>query len=235
MSTNCKNWLKILGIWYIIKLSFKKERGIFMQIITVSREFGSGGREIGKRIAESLGWTYYDREIISELIKKTSKVHELSEKELLQEYPISFGRTFSSLSIFRNSAVNLVAKEQRVIRSIAKRDENFIIVGRCADIILKKYRPFTIFVYADMPSKIKRCKKHHPKGEKLLDKEIEKKIKQVDGARKKYHDLVSTEKWGDKKNYHLCINTSGIDIKDIIAPVSEYSKIYFDNIKPTKK
>ena len=202
-----------------------------MQIITISREFGSGGREIGKRLAQSLGWSYYDKEIILGLAQKNEKINDLSEKELLQKYPISFGKTFSSLSIFRNSAVNLVAKEQRAIRSIAKREENFVIVGRCADVVLKKYKPFNLFVYADMNSKIKRCKKHHPKGEKLTDKEMEKKIKQVDSARRKYHELVSTEKWGDKKNYHLCMNTSGADLESLVAPVSEYIKTYFDSKK----
>lgn len=206
-----------------------------MRIITVSREFGSGGREIGKRIADELGIAYYDKEIISEIAKTDGKLQDIPDKELIKEYPVSFGRTFASLSFFRTSAVNLVVKEQRIIRNIAKKGEDFVIVGRSADVILKKYKPCNIFVYADMASKIKRCKKRLEKGEKLTDKDIERKIKQVDGARKKHRDLISTDKWGDRKNYQLLINTTGIEIKCAVSAVMSYINCYFESMKPKKK
>ena len=202
-----------------------------MKIITISREFGSGGREIGKRLADELGVAYYDREIISEIAQNGGKADDIPTKEELNEYSLSFGQTFSSLAFFGNSAVNMMVKEQRIIRNIAKKGEDFIIVGRSADVILKKFKPCNIFVYADMPSKIKRCKKRFEKGKTLTEKEIEKKIKQVDNSRKKHHDLVSTDKWGDKKGYNLMVNTTGVEIKSIVMAVKAYTDSFFENRK----
>lgn len=201
-----------------------------MRIITVSREFGSGGREIGKRLADEMGIAYYDKEIISEIAGEL-KMKDILDKENIGDVPISFGRTFASLSFFRNSAVNMVVKEQKIIRQIVKRGEDFVIVGRSADVILKKYKPCNIFVYADLASKMKRCKKRFEKNEKLTEKDLERKIKQVDSARRKHRDLVSTEKWGDKKNYQLCINTTGFEIKDLVPAVLTYVNSYFGRKK----
>lgn len=201
-----------------------------MRIITVSREFGSGGREIGKRLADEMGIAYYDKEIISEIAKE-NKIKDILDKDTVNEFPISFGRTFASLSFFRNSAVSMIVAEQKIIRHIAKRGEDFVIVGRSADAILKRYKPCNIFVYADMQSKMKRCKKRFEKNEKLTEKDLERKIKQVDSARRKHRDLISTEKWGDRNNYHLCINTTGFEIKDLIPTVLQYTNSYFDKKK----
>ncbi len=197
-----------------------------MKIITVSREFGSGGRELGKRLSDELGIAYYDKEIISELAKE-NKIKEIPDKDMANEYPISFGRTFASLSFFRNSAVSMIVAEQKIIRNIAKRGEDFVIVGRSADVILRRYKPCSIFVYADMNSKIKRCKKRFSKDESVTERDLEKKIKQVDSARRKHHDLISTDKWGDRKNYNLCINTTGTEIKEVVAAASAFAKAYF--------
>lgn len=201
-----------------------------MKIITVSREFGSGGREIGKRLADELGFTYYDKEIISKIVKE-NRFDDILDKDVENDIPLSFGRTFATLSFFRNSAVNMIVSEQKIIRAIAKRGENFVIVGRSADAILKRYKPCNIFVYADMQSKIKRCKKRLEKHETLTERDIERKIKQVDSARRKHRDLISTDKWGDRKNYHLCINTTGLDIKGVVPSVAEYAKNYFQQKK----
>ncbi len=201
-----------------------------MRIITVSREFGSGGREIGKRIADSLGIAYYDKEIISEIANEM-KLKDIAQSERIDEYPISFGRTFSSLAFFAKSAVNMVMAEQKIIRQIAKRGEDFVIVGRSADVTLKRHKPCNIFVYADMTSKIKRCKKRFEKDEKLTEKDLEKKIKQVDSARRKHRDLLSPDKWGDKKNYHLLINTTGFEIKEVIPTALAYIESYFEKKK----
>lgn len=201
-----------------------------MRIITVSREFGSGGREIGKRLADAMGIAYYDKEIISEIAKENN-IKDILDKDTMDEFPVSFGRTFASLSFFRNSAVNMIVAEQKIIRQIAKRGEDFVIVGRSADAILKKYKPCNIFVYADMSSKVKRCKKRFEKNEKLTERDLERKIKQVDSARRKHRDLISTEKWGDRKNYHLCINTTGFEIKDLIGTACEYVNSYFNKNK----
>lgn len=130
-----------------------------MKIITISREFGSGGRELGKRLADILGFDYYDKEIIKAVAKNMGVNAEYAEKSLencsLTAYPISFRHSFAMLSV--NNTASLLVEEKKVIESIAKTERDCVIVGRNADILLKDRNPFNIFVCADMYSKIKRC------------------------------------------------------------------------------
>ena len=82
-------------------------------------------------------------------------------------------------------------------------------------------------MYADLTSKINRCRQKADENENLSDKEIEQKIIQIDKNRKKYHNILSNLEWGDKRNYHLCINTSGIETKTMILPLTEYIENWF--------
>lgn len=191
-------------------------------IITISREFGSGGKEIGKRLADKLGCAFYDSKIIDLLVKETGMSEEyitnISEKGIYP-MPFQFGKTFvTNLSIQKNQT-DILVKQNRILKSIAERG-NAVIVGRCANVILKDYNPINIFVYADMESKVKRCKE---KGtDNLTDKELINKIKDVDKNRQAFNNLISNITWGNKENYDLCINTSNINIKDIIVPLADY-------------
>lgn len=199
------------------------------KIITISREFGSGGKEIGKRLSDKLNFAYYDKEIITELAKETGMSEEyiqnISEKGI---YPVSFnfGKTFSRYGILQSGQTEILVKQQEILKKIAEKG-NCVIVGRGADVILKNYNTINIFVYSDMESKINRCKIKAPENENLTEKELEKKIIQVDKNRKKFHELISNLEWGDKRNYHLCINTAGLEIKEIIPEVSEYIETWF--------
>lgn len=198
------------------------------KIITISREFGSGGREIGKRLADEMGFKYYDREIITEIVKQTGKTEEyiknISEKGV-SPYAFQFARSFAIYSEMQNSQTEILVSQKKVIEQIAQKG-NCIIVGRGANIILKEYNPMNIFVYADMESKMKRCRMKRA-DEELTDKELKDKIKQIDKNRKKYHELISNIEWGDKKNYHICINTSQLEIKEIITALSNYIENWF--------
>ena len=88
-----------------------------------------------------------------------------------------------------------------------------------------------IFVYANMESRIKRCKEKADADEQLTDKELENKIKSIDKNRKAFNNLISNKEWGDKENYNLCINTSNIEIKTIIPSLAEYIKNWFGENK----
>lgn len=194
------------------------------KIVTISRELGSGGREIGKRLADQLGILYYDREIITEIAKQTGMTEEYIKKVAekgISPYTFHFGKTFTLYSKMQSDETEILVKEQQIIKDIAKKGD-CVIVGRGANIILKEYNPIKIFVYADIESKIKRCHKQFKQGEQLTDKEIEDKIKEVDKNRRKYNNLISKLEWGDKRNYNLCINTSNIEIKSIILPLAQY-------------
>lgn len=199
------------------------------RIITISREFGSGGREIGKRLADELGFSYYDREIITEVAKETEMaekyIQNISEKGV-SPYPFQFAKSFAVYSNLQKQQTEILVAEQKIIKQIAQNGD-CVIVGRCANSILKEYNPMNIFVYANMESKIARCIERASKDENLTEKEIKNKIIQVDKERKKYNNIISSLEWGDKKNYNLCINTSGIDIKTIISPLADYINTWF--------
>lgn len=199
------------------------------KIVTISREFGSGGREVGKRLADKLNLSYYDKEIVEEISKETGLsedyIKDISEKGV---YPIAFnfGRSFTSFGRMQVGQTEVLVKQQEVLKKIAEKGD-CIIVGRGADVTLKDYNIMNIFVYSDMESKIKRCKMKAKEDENLSEKELEKKIIQIDKNRKNFHNLISNSEWGDKSNYNLCINTSGLEIKDIISPLADYIENWF--------
>lgn len=200
-------------------------------IITVSREFGSGGREVGKRLADELGYAYYDREILEEIAKETNMsewyVENVLEKGVPRSTVLHFGRSFSYYSPVTQQAINLLVAERNVIKVLAAKGD-CVIVGRGANTVLTEEHSFNIFVYADMESKVARCRARAPQDEKLTEKELEKKIKQVDAARAKSLEMVSDFKWGDKRGYHLCVNTSGMSIKHMIPALAAYAKQWLE-------
>lgn len=214
---------KLSGLFYVLK----EEK--MNKIITISREFGSGGREVGKRLAEKLGFAYYDSEIVKLLTKETGLsekyIENISERGIYP-YPFNFGKTFYMLNFVQSMQSDVLVKQTKIIKEIAKKG-NCVIVGRGADVILKDYNTMNIFVYADMEFKIKRCLEKSKEDENFSLNELKQKIKQVDKNRKKFHNLLSDDSWGNKENYDLCINTSNIKIKDIIDPLSSYIDKWF--------
>ncbi len=203
-----------------------------MKIITVSREFGSGGREIGKRLSDELGLAYYDREIVTEIAKRSSfdeeYVSNTLEKSVPYSYPIHFGRTFSYAStVSDNNSVTLFSEQTKLLREIAEKGD-CVIVGRAADVILSDYNPFNLFVYADMSSKIKRCIERSKDSEVLDEKKIAKMIKKIDSERRKIHGMISNGEWGDRRGYHLCVNTSGVDIKKLVPEIASYINAWYE-------
>lgn len=203
-----------------------------MKIITVSREFGSGGREVGKRLADILGYDYFDREILTELASKINMDEAYIETTLnsgiLRSIPINFSRTLSHKPVTLNTA-SLLSQQHKIIKEIAGRGKNFIIVGRSANVILSRYNTFNIFVYADMENKIKRCRERGA-NQGISDKELEKEIKRIDRGRAECHSLVSNKEWGDKSGYHLCINTTNMEIKKITPLIAEFADSHFTEV-----
>lgn len=203
------------------------------KIVTISREFGSGGKEVGKRLADELDYSYYDSEIITLLAKETGMSEEyiknISEKGAYP-YAFQFAKSFAMYSTVQNSQTELLVAQSKILKKIAEKG-NAIIVGRGANTILKDYNPMNIFVYADMESKIKRCREKAKEDENLTDKELEHKIKSIDKNRKALNDLISNAEWGSKENYNLCINTSNIEIKSMVPALAEYIEKWFENNK----
>ncbi len=196
------------------------------KIITIGREFGSGGREFGRRLAEELGIEYYDKEIISAIAEKTSMsqeyVQEVLEGKPHTLYPITIGQSMliaDNFYIQQEQSIYLAQSE--IIRNLAQKS-SCVIVGRCADFILRDLKPYRIFVYADMESRVKRCISRNSDFEKhLTEKEIKKQIIKIDKNRAKYYNYYTGNDWGDKNNYDLCINTTDLVIKDIVPAIAK--------------
>lgn len=191
-----------------------------MKIITISREFGSGGRELGKKIAENLGFDYYDREILTTIAER----HDLDENYVeyalnnhaWQTVPLTFSHSFVSPIVVGAPQTGLLIEQRKVIEEIAKAGKDCVIVGRNADVLLHSYNPFNIFVCADMDAKVKRCKERAEEGENLTDKELKKKIQRIDKNRARTRYLISDKDWGHRKSYHVIINTTDWDL-DVLA------------------
>jgi len=200
------------------------------KIITISREFGSGGKEIGKLLSEELNISFYDREIINLLSQKTGLSEEYIEKASDSRIinPVqNFARSLSMNTSINNNKMELLISQQKIIKEIAEQND-CIIVGRGADVILQEYKPYKIFVYSNIETKVKRCFENKTEQEKLTEKEIIKKAKEIDKSRQKYYDIISDKTWGAKENYNLCINTSNINIQDIIPSLALLINKYFN-------
>lgn len=202
-----------------------------MKIITISREFGSGGRELAKRLADILGFDYYDSEIISAVAQKSGLDVHYVENELTnhgwQSYPITFSSTIHSVGYRQSSRVELLLGQKKVIEEIAALGKNCVIVGRNADVILAQYQSFNIFVCADPEAKLRRCMDRAPEGENLTEKELLRKMKQIDKIRSQTREILSGSSWGQRDAYHLTINTSSWNIKDIAPGVAELTNRWF--------
>lgn len=199
------------------------------RIITVSREFGSGGRELGKRLAEAMEIPYYDKEIIAAIADRSGLALSYVEQNIgkgFQPYPIHYGRTFSLYGVGQDNQTKMLIAQQQILQELAEKGD-CLIVGRCADMVLEEYNPFSIFVYASLESKMKRCREKAFPGENLTDRELKKKISQVDSGRMQYRRLLSDKKWGDKEAYSLCVNTSNMTIKNLIPSLSSYADCWF--------
>ncbi len=202
-----------------------------MKIITISREFGSGGRELGKRLADITGFDYYDSEIISAVAQKIGLDKNYVENTLnnhgWQNYPITYRSTIGSAGYMQSSKVKLLLEQKKVIEEIAALGKDCIIVGRNADLILQEYHPFSIFVCAKQDAKVRRCMERAPEGENLSEKELIRKMKQIDKVRSQTREIMSGSTWGQPREYHLTVNTTGWEIKDLAPVVADFAIRWF--------
>ena len=201
-------------------------------VITIGREFGSGGREFGRRLAEALHMDYYDREIITEISQRTQLAEEyvqlVVERKPHKLYPITIGRSIHPISMpVLQTDQSIYIEQSRIIKEMADKS-SCVIVGRCADEILKEYQPVRIFVYADIESRIKRCQFQCEQEETYSDKDLRQKIMEIDKKRSKYYEFYTGKKWGDMRNYDFCINTGRLDIKSFVP---QFAKLIGSELK----
>ncbi len=184
------------------------------RIITISREFGSGGRFIGEELAKRLGYKYYDKELILKVAEKTGFTEEYVRRQ--GEYAASksiFAYAFVGRTADGRSAEDYVFEtQQKIIQDIADH-ETAVIIGRCADYILRdRDDVLNVFIYGDMPEKIARVREVYDRTE---DEAIAM-IKEMDKKRAINYQYCTDQKWGKRTNYDLCINTSALGYEKTI-------------------
>lgn len=199
-------------------------------IITIARQFGSGGREIGKALADSLGIPCYDKELISLAAKESgmdaevfNNVDERATNSLLYSLSMglySFGNSFSSNS---DLPVNdrLYILQHQIIKKLA--DEGpCVIVGRCADYILKdRDDTLSVFIHADMEYRKKRAIEIHG----VAKNRAEQIVNKTDKVRANYYSFYSGQKWGYAQNYDLCLDSSKLSTDKIVKIIKAYMEI----------
>lgn len=187
------------------------------RIITISREFGSGGRTIGKKVAEELGISCYD----SELIQKIAKESGFDEHYIQDagEYASSgsFLATLSNRAFGPTNEDYLWEIQYRIITDLAEK-ESCVIVGRCADYILRdKADCLKVFIHADMEFRAKRIVQEY--GER--DISAEQRLKEKDKRRAAYHRFYTDMKWGHAQNYDITLNSGTLGIDRCIKIIKE--------------
>lgn len=176
-------------------------------IISISREFGSGGHEIAEKIAQHLGLKFYDRSMLDEIANKLNVKVEVLEK--YDEAPRNFLMT-RRVGTHTNSMAEILAEYQfDFIRDKAASGESFVIVGRCSETVLKNYDCLiSIFINGDREHKLARVKEKY----QLSESEASAKMARHDKKRQLYHNRHSDYKWGDSRYYDLCINSSPLGV-----------------------
>jgi len=191
------------------------------RIVTIGREYGSGGREIGNQLADELGWAFYDRRLIDLASEKTGIKSEILEKA--DEMPtnpffmpyIPVGATGAEAGSMND---RLFAMQSSLIRDIADR-ESAVFVGRCADQVLSgRTDCLNVFIYAPIEYRIEVIKKRHD----LTDDDLVRKlIHRTDKNRRVYYQYYSEKRWGSRESHHLLIDSSVFGIEGTVRILKE--------------
>lgn len=186
-------------------------------ILTVGREFGSGGHEIAQKLAEHYKLSLYDSNILKEIAVERNLDSEVLEEFDESKRKIGLSRTVRGIS---SSPEHNVANMQfDFLKNKAEAGESFVVVGRCGETILKDYPTMiSIFVLGDKETKLERISKlYHVSLEKA-----EKQMMDMDRKRKQYHNSHCPGKWGDSRNYEVSINSSKLGIEGCMQFLIEY-------------
>lgn len=181
-------------------------------VITIGRQFGSGGRIIGKKLAEQLGIAYYDKELINLASEESGICGEFFEKadektsgSLLKALAMGFSMNnaiFQSNDYLSNESLFQIQSD--VIRKVASK-ESCILVGRCADYILREDpNCISVFISASIEDRIKRAMEYNH----ILEKDGEEYLHRADKSRASYYNYYTDKIWGAAESYDLCINSS---------------------------
>lgn len=191
---------------------------MYDKIITIGREFGSGGREIGEKLAKKLGIPCYDKEIVEQVAIESGLLKEEIEKK--GEYLSASGKMstiFTLYNLYSNMTKDDIIwhAQVKVINQLAEKGP-CVIVGRCADYILRERNDvFNVFIYSDMDKRKERIAKLYP------DIAPEKLIKEKDKKRAAYYRHFTEMEWGEARHYDICLNSGALGIDECVKVLSD--------------
>lgn len=177
-----------------------------LPVITISREYGSGGREIGERLAKELDLPFYDKELIFMAAKESGLSEEFIKKtEQVKSTSFLYGLYMGAQQLPMSDQVFLV--QSKIIRQVAEQGP-CILVGRCADYVLRERKDLlNVFIHAPLEYRIRRVRDQYEKTGNLEDL-----IRKKDKKRAAFYNYFSQNKWGDARHYHLAISSQyGMD------------------------
>ena len=181
------------------------------KIITISRQFGSGGRSIGEMVAKKLSMEHYDREIIQQISQRSGFAEDYVNEQSEAVEQSGFFSSLSSGDFYENSnRITIWTEQCRVLKKIADKGP-CVIIGRCADYVLKQdYDLLRIFIYADIDYRADRIVREY--GESNV--KPEKRLKEKDKRRAAYYEIYTDQKFGDPKNYDICLNSGKLGLEE---------------------
>ena len=197
-------------------------------IITIAREYGSGGRYIGRLVAEKLGIKFYDKDFIQKLAKETGLSEEYIENN--EQKRDTLAGLNNGYYFGLNNADELFLQEAELIKKVADK-ESCVIIGRCADFILQdRGNVMKVFVYSNMEDKVKRATEIYG-----LDKmKAEKEIKRINKLRANHYKYYTEREWENHDNYDICINSDTLGVEKSADLICEMVKERFCNQIVTK-
>ncbi len=197
------------------------------KIITISRQYASGGREIGQILANNWGIPFYDNELITRAAKESGYAREAFEKaesRATNSLLYSIARGVPTVGGLSGTFTNLSLDDQiyiaqaDVIKKVAA-EGPCVIVGRCADYVLKDTENVvSVFVWADMPFRVERAQRI----DHMLPDRIEENILKMDKRRANYFNFHTGEKWGRTENYSLCLNSGRVGIDNSVQIIKQF-------------
>ncbi|HIT85693.1 MAG TPA: cytidylate kinase-like family protein [Candidatus Ornithomonoglobus intestinigallinarum] len=202
------------------------------RVITVGRQFGSGGRDVGQKIAAALNIPYYDKELVEKAAEKSNmsseavkEIDERATNSLLYSIVTGgFGMKGLNTPLFYEMPMNdkFFIAQSEVIKELA-REGDCVVVGRCADYVLENEENvdvFSLFVYAPLEFRTMRVARDL----KLTENRAKEHIQKTDKQRRTYYDYYTSRSWGNMTNYDLCINTGKIGIDNAAELIISYLK-----------
>ena len=204
-------------------------------VITIARQYGSGGRTSALMLSERLGIHYYDKELLR-LASEDSGINEdlfrnadekIKNTKLFKiAHSVYHGELIPPESEDFTSMENLFNYQAKIIKKLAEQDESCIIVGRCAEYVLKDYdNVLSVFIHAPK----EYCLEQAAKKQSMSPKELEKYVQKVDKRKADYHRYYTGLEWTDARNYDLCLDSSKLGFERCVDEIIAYMNVRFQD------